>query len=126
MELTAEQGSSRPSQVQPPRPVWEQFVGVSPDSTTRPTFRLENMRDPGNPEQRKVVKHHHNLTIEISAAKVERPAIIRLQQRSKNSYAYWVYGKSSKEYNHCKWIVTEFGSQAPNEQRGWLIISRNS
>jgi hypothetical protein len=82
------------------------------------------MQEPGDVEQRKVVKHHHNFTIEISGAKVARPAIIRIQRKGVNSFGYWVYKAPSKEYKHCKWLLQSFGDNCG--ERGWTIINPQS
>jgi hypothetical protein len=121
MELTGEQGPGRESQVQPPKPVWESFFGVRLDSPVRPTFRLENMRDPDKIEQRKVVRHHHNLTIEVSGARIARPAIIRIQRTGIGSFAYWVYSARSKEYKHCRWLLDNFSERESG--RSWVIVN---
>lgn len=105
MDLTREQGGGRETQVQPPSGVWEQFFGVRINAA-RPTFRLVRAdRKSIEPEQRKVVKHHHNLTIEISGAVLPRPAILRMRKTGQNSFQYWIYRPPSKAYSHCDWIL---------------------
>lgn len=121
MELKDEQGPGRETQVQPPKSVWEQFFGVRLDASMRPTYRLENMDAPGSVEQRKVVKHHHNLTLEIQGAQPPRPAIIRMRRLGPNSFGYWVYRRPSREYGHCKWLIENFGEAGSD--RGWVIIN---
>jgi len=121
MELKLEQGGSRIKQVQPPDAVWEQFFGVRVDAGSRPTFRLQNLKSSSPPEQRKVVKHDHNLTIEIGDAALPRPAILRVKKLGVNSFGYWVYRPPSKEFAQCNGVLRLFG----NEKRGrrWLLIS---
>jgi len=121
MDLTKEQGSGRESQVQPPLEVWEQFFGVRVGANVRPTFRLQNMMVASDPEQRKVVKHHHNLTIEIGDAKPPRPAILRMRRTGHNAFSYWVYRRSSSAYRHCEWILKNLAENKPNERR-WIVI----
>jgi hypothetical protein len=121
MDLTDEQGSSRESQVQPPSQVWEQFFGVRVSAALRPTYRLQNKRTPSDPEQRKVVKHHHNLTIEIGDAKPPRPAILRMRRTGNNAFDYWVYRSPSAAYRHCNWILTNMADEASRGRR-WIII----
>ena len=121
MDLTHEQGSGRESQVQPPSGVWEQFFGVRVSSMVRPTFRLQNMSVPSDPEQRKVVKHHHNLTIEIGAAKPPRPAILRMRRTGYNSFEYWVYRPSSRAYSHCDWLLKNLAEDTSSGRR-WIVI----
>ena len=120
MDLTGEQGLTRSSQVQPPIGVWEQFFGFSTQSPLRPTVRLVNMVDGGAPEQRKVVKHHHNFTIEIRGAKVARPAIVRMRRVDAKAFEYWVYRRGSKEYSHCDWLLKTFSEDVKG--RRWVII----
>jgi hypothetical protein len=121
MDLTNEQGGNRTSQVQPPSEVWEQFFGVRVNANLRPAFRLQNMRVRSNPEQRKVVKHHHNLTIEVGDAKRPRPAILRMRRTGHNAFDYWVYRPSSEAYRHCNWMLTNLAIN-PSQGRRWLII----
>ncbi len=122
MDLTNEQGKGRESQVQPPAEVWEQFFGVRINSKIRPTLRLQNMaKKRADPEQRKVVQHHHNLTIEIADAKPPRPAILRMQRDGVNSFAYWVYRARAQQYRHCDWLLANV-AEAPTKERRWIII----
>lgn len=121
MDLTREQGEGRESQVQPPSGVWEQFFGVRVASAIRPTFRLQCMAPPSAVEQRKVVKHHHNLTIELSHAKPPRPAIVRLRRDGFNAFRYWVYRPTSAGYKHCDWILRVLAEQRVMDRR-WIIL----
>jgi hypothetical protein len=123
MELIQEQGSGRETQVQPPKAVWEQFFGVLLDTSMRPTYRLQNMKKQSVIEQRKVVKHHHNFTLEIGDARPPRPAILRMRRLGPNSFGYWVYRPPSKDYSHCKWMLDNLGQTATD--RRWLIINRD-
>jgi len=120
MDLTNEQGKDRESQVQPPKEVWEQFFGVRVSANVRPTFRLQNMTVPSDPEQRKVIKHHHNLTIEIGDAKPPRPAILRMRRTGHNAFEYWVYRGSSRAYQHCDWILKNLAGMSSG--RRWIVI----
>lgn len=121
MELTKEQGQGRESQVQPPREVWEQFFGVRLNASLRPTFRIQNRQTLSDPEQRKVVKHHHNFTVEIGDAKMPRPAILRMRSTGHNSFDYWVYRPPMKEFRHCDWVLNNLAQSAPGERR-WVIV----
>jgi hypothetical protein len=121
MDLTNEQGGGRESQVQPPSEVWEQFFGVRVNADVRPTFRLESKRAASEPEQRKVVKHHHNLTLEIGDAKLPRPAILRMRRAGHNAFDYWVYRPTSREYRHCDWILANLADGEAKGRR-WIII----
>lgn len=120
MDLTDEQGGRRKSQVQPPSAVWEQFFGVRVNATSCPTFRLASMEPVTPPEQRKVVKHHHNLTLEISGAKLPRPAILRMKKTGPNSFLYWIYRPRSKAYYHCDWILHNLAEQTSD--RRWIVF----
>ncbi len=121
MDLTNEQGGGRESQVQPPSEVWEQFFGVRVSADVRPTFRLENKKVASDPEQRKVVKHHHNLTIEIGDARLPRPAILRMRRTGHNAFDYWVYRPPSREYGHCRWILENLAEDVATGRR-WIVI----
>ena len=120
MDLTNEQGAGRETQVQPPSDVWEQFFGVRKDASSRPTLRLVRKKPQSEPEQRKVVKHHHNHTIEIGGATLPRPAILRMRQIGINSFEYWIYRPPSKEYRHCNWVLDNLATDT--EDRRWLVI----
>lgn len=124
MELTNEQGPGRESQVQPPRPVWEQFFGISMESSQMPTLRLENMDNPGEIVTRKVVKHHHNCTVEITGARIQRPAIIRFQRVGTNSFRYWVHGGGTSAYKHYSWLLNTLCQTG--KERKWAIINPRS
>lgn len=121
MDLTHEQGGGRESQVQPPSEVWEQFFGVRVSAASRPAFRLQNLKEPSNPEQRKVVKHDHNLTLEIGDAKLPRPAILRMRRTGHNAFDYWVYRPPSRAYQHCDWLLTNLADAALSGRR-WIVI----
>jgi len=121
MDLTHEQGGGRESQVQPPSEVWEQFFGVRVSATLRPAFRLQNRKKGSEPEQRKVVKHHHNLTLEIGDAKLPRPAILRMRRTGHNAFDYWIYRPPSRDYQHCDWLLSNVSDKEFTDRR-WIII----
>lgn len=121
MDLTLEQGAGRATQVQPPSGVWEQFFGLVVSTSRRPTFRLQNAAEESGPEQRKVVRHHHNLTIEIAGARLPRPAILRIRRTGRNAFDYWVYRPQSGAYRHCDWVLANLAENAPRGRR-WLVI----
>ena len=121
MELTLEQGPGRETQVQPPLAVWAHYFDIDLDAP--PDLSLRNRRRPrSKPEDRAVVEHDHNWTVEMNGASVARPAIIRLQKTGQNAYDYWVYTPADPEYTSCRWILDTFPN--PHRQRGrlWLII----
>lgn len=120
MELTNEQGAGRETQVQPPLDVWEQFFELRLPGGSQPTFRLKDALHDSAPEQRKVVKHHHNFTLEIGDAKPPRPAILRMRRTGTNSFEYWVYRAKTPAYRHCDWLLQNL--RGPSTGRRWLII----
>lgn len=122
MELTQEQGGHRQSQVQPPLGVWEHFFGIRPAAGSLPTYRLVDALNGSAPEQRKVVKHHHNFTLEIGDARPPRPAILRLHRVGTNSFEYWVLRPGNKAFRHCKWLLENLGAQADGDRR-WVIVN---
>jgi hypothetical protein len=125
MELTLEQGLPRPTQVQPPKLVWLLYFDVDLDDPT--TFPAITLRDQLNPtataEQRAVVMHHHNGTLEIAAAGPPLPAIIRIRRVAPNDYHYWVYRQGTHaEFERCDWILSTFPNPRWARGRRWLII----
>ncbi len=123
MELKMEQGLPRITQVQPPAAVWERFFGVRVLKGLLPTYRLQNKVDNGNPEQSKVVRHHHNLTIEIGGAQPPRPAILRMLKTGTNSFDYWVYRPGSSAFRSCAWLLKNV-AQDNSSGRNWVVVSR--
>ncbi len=121
MELTMEQGLGRITQVQPPIGVWAHYFGVDLDDPSR--LRLTNRkRRNTRPENRPVVEHDHNWTVEIDAANANRPAIIRFHRTGNNRYDYWVYGQNEPEYLHCRWLLNNFRNPRHLRGRRWLVI----
>jgi hypothetical protein len=121
MELTLEQGPGRETQVQPPLGVWAHYFDI--DLEDPPDLSLTNRRHPSpEAENRPVVEHDHNWTVEMMGAEVARPAIIRFHRTGQNSYDYWVYTQGDAEHTACRWILDNFPN--PHRQRGrlWLII----
>lgn len=121
MELTMEQGPARITQVQPPIGVWAHYFGVDLDNP--PMLRLTNRRRRGaRPEARPVVEHDHNWTVEIDAARVNRPAIIRFRRTANDRYDYWVYQQAEPEYEHCRWLLSSFRNPYRLRGRHWLVV----
>lgn len=121
MELTMEQGPGRITQVQPPIGVWAHYFGVDLDNP--PRLRLTNRkRRNARPETRPVVEHDHNWTVEIDAANVNRPAIIRFHRTGHNRFDYWVYAENEAEYLHCRWLLNNFRNPQHLRGRRWLVI----
>ncbi len=122
MELNREQGGDRESQVQPPYEVWEQFFGVSRRASRLPAYRLISTAAGAVPEQRKVVKHHHNLTIEITGARGPRPAILRMTPDGVNAFQYSIVRKGERFFSRFDWLLREFGVASAGDRR-WIILS---
>ena len=121
MELTMEQGPGRETQVQPPIGVWAHYFGVDLDNP--PMLRLTNrIRRNAIPENRPVVEHDHNWTLEIRAANVNRPVIIRFHRTGNNRYDYWLYSQTDREYEHCRWLLNSFPNPHHTRGRRWLVI----
>lgn len=88
MDLTAEQGPLRGTQVQPPSGAWAAYFGVDFDDL--PELTLHSQTDPGTGTQvRQVVAHHHVWTIELSDASDGH--IVVFERRSSDAYSYWIF-----------------------------------
>ena len=121
LELTQEQGPGRETQVQPPVDVWIRYFAV--DLEVASVLTLENHRDSSyGPEERPIVEHDHNWTMEVAGAALPRPAIMRLSRRGNDTYAYWVYRPGDAEYSHCQWMLDTFTNPYWRRGRGWLIV----
>jgi hypothetical protein len=121
MELTMEQGPARITQVQPPLGAWAQYFDV--DFEELPSLQLVNLGvADAEPEIRPVVEHDHNWTIEIAAADVIRPAIIRFRRTGPNQYSYWIYQFGDDGFTHCRWLLDNFENPIRKKGRSWLIV----
>lgn len=69
-----------------------------------------------------MVEHDHNWTVEVEAANVNRPAIIRFHRTGRNRYEYWIYGAGQPEYEHCRWVLDRFRNPHHVRGRNWLVI----
>lgn len=123
MELTLEQGKGRESQVQPPRSVWEQYFGLDWNSATLPSLVLRDESDPSSGKiKRQIVRHDHNLTLEINGAGPPRPAILQMRKHGKNEYGYWVIRPHHPDFAD----VGRLLHNAPNPHwtsgRNWIVI----
>jgi tetratricopeptide (TPR) repeat protein len=122
MQLTKEQGEGRETQVQPPLGVWYLYFGIQEQDLPR-TLSLMNKLADTPVEDRPVVLHHHNMTIEIVGATPPRPAIIRFRRTGGNAYDYWVYHEGvHEEYGHCKWVLENTPNPHRRHGRLWLIV----
>ncbi|WP_143007360.1 phospholipase D family protein [Brevundimonas sp. 374] len=123
MELTLEQGKGRESQVQPPRPVWESYFGLDYDQVSLPSFTLVNENDPSNVAvQRSVVRHHHNLTIEVTDAHPPRPAILQMRRRAKNFFSYKVIRPNDPNFAELRAMLKAAPNPLWTSGRSWIVI----
>jgi hypothetical protein len=123
MDLTGEQGPGRETQVQPPLDAWRQYFRVDDTADELPVLRLVNTRAPGLEPPRRVVRHHHNLTVEIAGAVAPRPAIIRLAEIGRHRYEYAVYRPGDSEYDAYDGLLDEIENPfrtRPRERR-WFV-----
>lgn len=121
MELTAEQGPGRETQVQPPVDVWIAYFVI--DLADPPQLNLLNARRVGaQHEMRPVVEHDHNWTVEVSGASPPRPAIIRFSRTGLGAYTYWVFTPEDVEYGHCRWMLDTFPNPHWRRGRRWLVV----
>lgn len=121
MDLTREQGEGRITQVQPPVGAWAAYFDI--DFEYLPILTLQNMQDPTiGVEERPVVRHDHNWTLEIAAATIERPAIIHFRRVGQDSYQYWIHGSGDQEYDRLEYILDTFPNPQWRRGRRWLII----
>ncbi len=124
MDLTFEQGGRRVTQVQPPKNVWANYFEIDLDAggDYLPSFVLSDQKNGGLAEERQVVLHDHNWTVEVGDAGPPRPAILRMLHTGGNSYDYWVYRPGDSEFLHLDWLL----DAAPNPQRirgrRWLTM----
>lgn len=124
MDLTMEQGGGRESQVQPPKNVWVHYFDIDLDDLPEslPEIVIENKKITSSPEQRKIVFHDHNWTLEIGDAGLPRPAILMVQRINENTYNYWVYRPGDQEYSHLDWLLANMPNPHRTHGRRWLVL----
>ena len=123
MELTLEQGRGRESQVQPPRPVWENYFGLDWDAAALPSLTLLDEDDPiGAPMKRDIVRHDHNLTLEISGARPPRPAILQMRKAGRNSYRYKVIRPHHTDFAQVRQLLRDAPNPRWTSGRSWIVI----
>jgi hypothetical protein len=125
MDLTKEQGGGRETQVQPPKNVWVQYfeIDLDEDTETLPTLMLRDKKHPSSgAEDRPIVYHDHNWTLEIGDAGMPRPAILRLVQVAHQTYDYWVYRPGDSEFVHLDWLLDNVPNPHRTHGRRWLLI----
>lgn len=116
MELT---GESRDTQVQPPLGVWVTYFKIDLDEP--PNLTLRNLAA-GVDDERPVVKHDHNWTIEIPEAACTRPAIIRFKRLGVDHYAYEVLEENHPDFGHCKWLIENYPDRHRTKGRFWRCL----
>lgn len=124
MELTNEQGPGRETQVQPPLAVWTQFFAVElDDDDSLPVLTLNNLDDPNQGlEDRPVVRHDHNWTIEIAGAAPPRPAILWMRRAGDARYDYQVLRPGAADYEHASWMLKNLPNPYRQKGRRWLVL----
>jgi hypothetical protein len=123
MELTLEQGQGRETQVQPPRPVWERYFGIEWEALSLPQLTLLDEANPiATPLRRNIVRHDHNLTIEIAGAEPPRPALLQIRRTGNNAYKYRVIRPIHSEFAHVKALVSSVPNPHWTAGRKWIII----
>jgi hypothetical protein len=123
MELTHEQGGGRETQVQPPRGVWENFFGLRSLTGQLPTFSLINERaNPNVIVNRKVVRHHHTYTIEITGAGQPLPAILQMRRIGHNKYSYVVHRPGDPTFGNINNQVRSLHNPFWQPGRRWVMV----
>jgi len=121
MELLQEQGGSRATQVQPPRAVWENYLGVDWLSPPFPILTLTNEAT-GITVQRHIVEHDHNMTIEIAGAELPRPAILQLRRIEEHNYSYKVHRPGTNNFSVLQGLLNNIQNPLRTHGRDWLLI----
>jgi hypothetical protein len=123
MELTLEQGEGRETQVQPPKAVWQHYFGIHPGQATLPQLSLVNeLAHPALPVVRRVVKHHHNYTIELTEAELPRPAILQMRRVGRNQYRYRIHRPQDNTFASIKALVDTLPNPLWDSGRRWVLI----
>jgi hypothetical protein len=123
MELTHEQGGSRVTQVQPPRPVWQSFFGLDLDEIEQPLLSLVHEFGSQRLEsERHIVKHHHNYTIELPGAELPRPAILQMRRIDVNRYAYRVHRPKDKTFATIDNLLQTAHNPLRHSGRLWTVL----
>lgn len=122
MDLLQEQGGRRASQVQPPRAIWEQYLGRKWLVSSQKSIALESVAD-GRVYHRPVVIHDHNMTIEVVGAELPRPAILILKRLSKDRYSYRVIRPNHATFPMFDSVLNlENPLQTAGARRRWQIV----
>lgn len=123
MELTREQGVGRITQVQPPKAVWENYFGVRLDVQKLPILTLVNHSAAENVAVRRhVVRHHHNLTIELPGTELPRPAILEMRRLARTTYYYRVYRPSDDMFGSKAKLLHTLPNPLWEPGRRWVMV----
>jgi hypothetical protein len=123
MELTHEQGGGRETQVQPPKGVWESYFGIRTESKRLPMLSfVDSSGAHRSTIRRRVVRHHHNLTIELPGTELPRPAILQVRRLGTNRYSYRVFRPQERAYADLKKLVTSFPNRLWDSGRRWVLL----
>jgi len=121
MELLLEQGGPRASQVQPPRAVWENYLGLKWLTPPYPHLSLTNEQT-GVSAVRAVVEHDHNMTIEIAGAELPRPAILQLRRTSEHTYVYRVHRPGTSAFKGLRNLLDTVNNPLRSHGRDWFLM----
>lgn len=122
MELTLEQGRSRITQVQPPKPIWERFFNIPVSSRSSQSIRLLSLHNRGAGYQNKpVVYHDHTYTVEIPEAHLPRPAIMKIKRTGKNKFDYSVLRPPTAAYTDALALLRTTYNPFYTTGRRWAI-----
>lgn len=123
MELTNEQGGSRKSQVQPPKPVWDTYFNVDLSAVPLPELQLTNLKDPGAlPELRRISKHDHNFTIEITGYTPPPQGILELNKLGPRAFSYTVHSPGEPGHARHAKLLASVSNPLRTHGRKWLVI----
>lgn len=119
IDLTAEQGPLRGTQVQPPAGAWAGFFALDFDDL--PELTMHSRTDPAvGTHGRRVVAHHHVWTIEMPDA--EDGHIALFERVGVDEYSYWIYSVGTAEHEHLDWLLGRFPNPLRRKGRRWLVV----
>lgn len=125
MDLNWEQGRGRETQVQPPVEAWRQFFDVDDHADSLPKLRLVNVRahEEDIEPPRRVVRHHHNLTLEVAGARGGPPSIARFISLGRGRYEYAIFRPADVEYGAYDQLLRETHNpyHTGGKDRRWFI-----
>lgn len=123
MQLTHEQGGGRETQVQPPLSVWESYFGLNQERERFPVLSLINEAVRTRAlVRRRVVKHHHNYTIELPGTELPRPAILEMRRVGDNTYSYRVYRPKDAQFQKVNSLLQTLPNALWEGGRKWVVI----